>query len=141
MEEPTKADIDAIFKRLKTLSANKVCRKLSNLLFLFSYTEFVRYRYVSIVKRKIQHGHLSLMESLYVSIVQQDIVDLVFISHLFVQLILIRLGDGFNFGRITFKSRNSFDLFLWCHSSAMQVGGNANAVCLFYSFPNRRLWV
>lgn len=25
MEEPTKADIDAIFKRLKTLSANKIC--------------------------------------------------------------------------------------------------------------------
>jgi len=25
MEEPTKSDIDAIFKRLKTLPANKVC--------------------------------------------------------------------------------------------------------------------
>jgi len=27
MEDPTKADIDAIFKRLKTLPANKVRRK------------------------------------------------------------------------------------------------------------------
>jgi hypothetical protein len=93
MEEPTKSDIDAIFKRLKTNPANKVC-----LLIIYLKNKFFFDRHVSIATQKIQHGHQLLMVYFYVLIVQQDIVVLVFIYHLFVRLTLILVGDGFNFG-------------------------------------------
>jgi hypothetical protein len=76
--------------------------------------------------QKILHGHQSLMVYFYVLIVQQDIVVLVFIYHLFVRLILILVGDGFNFGM--FYSNADFQLLYFLIFRAMQVGGNANAV-------------
>ena len=130
MEEPAKSDIDAIFKRLKTSPANKVC--LSPSISKNKFDEIFLHRHVSIVTQKIQHGHQSLMEYFYVLIVQQDIVVLVFIYHLFVRLTLILVGDGFNFGM--FYSIVRFQLFCFFIFRAMQVGGNANAVSIFLFF-------
>lgn len=126
MEEPTKSDIDTIFKRLKTLPANKVRSRESYYLNKINGFIFLA-RYVLIVERKIQHGHQLPMVYSYVLIVQQDIVVLVFISPLFVQLILILAGDGFKFGMLS-KNRSSIYIPMF---SAMQVGGNANAVSFF----------
>lgn len=123
MEEPTKSDIDAIFKRLKTISANKVCY----FLIVFQITICSLFdRHVLIVEQKIQRGHLSLMVCLYVLIVRQDIVALEFICHLFVLLILTQVGFGFNFGMFDCSLHLYFENCGWFR--AMQVGGNANAV-------------
>ena len=71
------------------------------------------------------------MVFLYVLIVRQDIVALVFISHSFVLLIPIQVGVGFNFGMFDRNLRYQLDDFLIFR--AMQVGGNGNAVRIFSS--------
>ena len=97
MEEPTKADIDTIFKRLKAIPANKVCQ--SSFVYEIDYEYLCMNRHVLIVMQKIPPGHQSPMEYLYALIVQPDIVVLVFIYRLFVRLISILAGDGFSFGK------------------------------------------
>lgn len=84
------------------------------------------------MKQRIRHGHRLPTEYFYVLIVQQDIVVLAYIYPSFVRRISIPAGDGFNFGKsssLKSQFKNDLDLF-----SAMQVGGNANAVSKFCIF-------
>ena len=114
MEEPTKSDIDAIFKRLKTLPANKVSWQM----YLISELDFsssFSFRFVSIVRRKIPPGHRSLTAFSSASIVRQGIGVSAFICRSFVQRTSIPVGDGFNFGTLI-DNRLVFDLSLFCSS-------------------------
>lgn len=72
MEEPTKADIDTIFKRLKTIPANKVCQNYFVILYV-SIRKYVN-RCVSTVILRILHGRQLHTVYFCVLIVRPDIV-------------------------------------------------------------------
>lgn len=98
MEEPTKSDIDAIFKRLKTMPANKVVLRTS----AHEPSPCARTRRsASIATQKILPGHRSPTASSSASIARPDTAVSACTCRSSARSISIPAGVGCNFGRLS----------------------------------------